>query len=146
MRSGPLPSSGAEAAQPKHPASLGGPPKLRGGFTTLSSSLGQAVVATHAGLLQAVRSEAASSVLQVLLRALCVLVAGSPYDRLPTGLLPQAMEVREDLSVMRLGGSEAGPFPPSGREDVLAAAAGGRGRVRLSFPGAPIRRPSAPAI
>ena len=67
-------------------------PPLRG-FTTLSSSLGQAVVATHQGLIQAALSEAVPAVTQVTLRALCVLMAGSPYERLPALLLPHSIEV-----------------------------------------------------
>jgi len=54
----------------------------------------QAVVSTHVGLLHAAGSETVPAVAQVVLRALCVLMAGSSYDRLPAGLLPQAIDVR----------------------------------------------------
>ena len=39
-------------------------------------------------------SDPVPAVAQVVLRALCVLMAGSPYDRLPQGLLPQTIDVR----------------------------------------------------
>ena len=63
------------------------------GFTTLSSSLGRAVVATHQGLLQAGMKETIPAVAQVTLRALCVLMVGAPYERLPASLLPDTIEV-----------------------------------------------------
>jgi hypothetical protein len=64
------------------------------GFTTLSMSLGQLVVTTHKGLLHAATSETDPGVKQVLLRAICVMISGSPYHRLPTGVLPEAVKAR----------------------------------------------------
>lgn len=55
----------------------------------------QAIVSMHKGLLHAAKSETVPSVAQVVLRALCILMAGSPYDRLPKDLLPQTIDVRE---------------------------------------------------
>lgn len=63
------------------------------GFTTLSASLGQTVLALHQCLLQAARGDANPAVVQVALRSLCCLMAGAPYERLPAPLLPDVLDV-----------------------------------------------------
>ncbi|GAX75458.1 hypothetical protein CEUSTIGMA_g2901.t1 [Chlamydomonas eustigma] len=84
------------------------------GFTTLSATLGQMVVATHKGLLHAVASEAVSGVKQISLRALCVLMSGSPYHRLPTGVLPDAFKgVLYCWQQQRTGSQSSGTASPA---------------------------------
>lgn len=63
------------------------------GFLTLSLSLGQLLLAAHAGLLKSVADEGSPLVLPAVLRALVVLMAASPYERLPPELLPETLKV-----------------------------------------------------
>lgn len=63
------------------------------GFTTLSHSLGQLAVCTHAGLLHAVAHEQSGAVLLVVMRTLCCLVPAAPYERLPADLLSNVVQV-----------------------------------------------------
>jgi hypothetical protein len=61
-------------------------------FTTLSTSLGQLVVCTHAGLMHALQHEPNTLVLMLVLHAVCMLTAAAPADRLPPDMLPTLLE------------------------------------------------------
>ncbi|GLC35771.1 hypothetical protein PLESTB_000492500 [Pleodorina starrii] len=87
---GPAQRSILAVAEAKSMSGRAGPVR---GFLTLSLSLGQLLLAAHAGLLQAVAAEASGLVLPGVLRALVVLMAASPYERLPPELLPEALKV-----------------------------------------------------
>ncbi|GFR41288.1 hypothetical protein Agub_g1803, partial [Astrephomene gubernaculifera] len=63
------------------------------GFLTLSLSLGQLLLGAHAGLLAAAAREGSAGVLPGVLRALVVLLAASPAERLPPELLPETIKV-----------------------------------------------------
>lgn len=65
------------------------------GFITLSVSLGLAALHSHHALLQSLESETDLAVMAGSLRALGMLILGSPYDRLPPELLPLCMQVRQ---------------------------------------------------
>jgi hypothetical protein len=55
-------------------------------------------------LLHSALHDTAPGVQQVVLRTLCVLISGAPYERLPAGLLPELVEVRSpEPSLLCLG-------------------------------------------
>lgn len=90
---GPAQKGYLAVAEAKAPAGHGSRPTPVRGFTTLSHSLGQMAVCTHAGLLHAVANEQNSAVLLVVMRTLCCLVPAAPYERLPADLLSNVVQV-----------------------------------------------------
>lgn len=62
------------------------------GFVTLSTSLGSCVIWVHKALLTALKQESDVLTQSTILRALCTLLVGSPYHRLPPELLPTCVE------------------------------------------------------
>jgi hypothetical protein len=62
------------------------------GFVPLSATLGSIVVGTHEALLRALTSEQDSTVVIAILRALCTVLVGTRYSRLPSTLLPNCVD------------------------------------------------------
>ena len=52
------------------------------------------LLSLHLSLLHAVQREAVPTVLSCVQRALCALEAATPYDRMPSELLPELVKVR----------------------------------------------------
>ncbi|XP_042948175.1 HEAT repeat-containing protein 6 isoform X2 [Carya illinoinensis] len=59
-----------------------------GSFTALSSSLGQILMQLHTGILHLIQRETHSRLLASLFKILTLLVASTPYSRMPGELLP----------------------------------------------------------
>ncbi|XP_058084805.1 uncharacterized protein LOC131232528 isoform X2 [Magnolia sinica] len=75
----------------------------RGPFTTLSSSLGEILMQLHTGLLHLIHHETHSGLLASSFKVLMLLIAATPYARMPGELLPAVistvqMRILEDLS------------------------------------------------
>lgn len=66
-------------------------------------SLGQLLLGAHAGLLHAVGNEPSTLVLPGVLRALCVMIAATPYERLPPEVLPETVRVRRAMCHIHVG-------------------------------------------
>jgi len=98
---GPQPRALLAVAQFKdRAAGMHGRAAVRG-FTTLSATLGQIVVALHLGLTAAAAPTSSSSAATEpppppmvigALRALCALCSATPYERMPSNLLPLVVE------------------------------------------------------
>jgi hypothetical protein len=121
----------------------GGPGGLRGrpavrGFTTLSTSLGQIVLTLHQGLAAAVAGAAPQAngsssggsgaaraeqqqpaVVVGALRALCALCSATPYERMPSGLLPSVVEAA--LAAWQAGGCS---WQPAGADSSNGGSSG----------------------
>lgn len=91
MLEGPSQRSYMAVAEAKSSTAMQRPPVR--GFTTLSASLGALALSLHVALLHAAAHEPSLGVLSVVLRALCVVLTASPYERLPPSLLPQVLQV-----------------------------------------------------
>ncbi|KAG1653033.1 hypothetical protein FOA52_007162 [Chlamydomonas sp. UWO 241] len=134
------------------PESRGG---MHRGFSTLSTQLGQMVLSLHRCLLHVLLTDPVPAVVQVALRAVCVLVAGAPYDRLPGGLLPEVVDAlrlwwaRAQAAALASGGASPAPGPLASSAAAAAGPGSGTppqpGRWRTGAP-APVLVPTEAAL
>ncbi|KAK9813328.1 hypothetical protein WJX73_000268 [Symbiochloris irregularis] len=87
-------------------------------FKPLSTSLGELNVGLHKALIQGLEKEQTATALMSLLRSLSALMSATSYERLPSDLLPSALQAAHRclLSATRLG-------DPSHKSEYLAATA-----------------------
>lgn len=90
------------------------------GFITLSTSLGQMLVALHRALLHSIQHEPDPLVLASTLRALGTLLLGAPYHRLPPQLLPLC--VRALLGCLARATPAGGAASPPAEQLPVASA------------------------